>query len=40
MFGVMREKDSRVATLDIKRANFKLLRELFNSVPWESASRV
>jgi len=34
---VMRKKDSRVATLDIRRANFKLFRELFSRVPWESA---
>ena len=34
---VMRKKDSTVATQDFKRANFKLLRELVSSVPWESA---
>ena len=33
----MRKKDSRVATLDFRRANFKLLGELLSSVPWESA---
>lgn len=27
-FSVMRKKDSRIATLDIKRVNFKLFREL------------
>ena len=37
IFGVMRIKDSRVATLDFRRANFKLFRELFSTVPWESA---
>ena len=35
IFGVMRKKVSRVATLDFKRANFKLLRELVSSVPWK-----
>lgn len=34
-FSVMRKK-VRVATLDFKKANFKLLRELVSSVPWES----
>ena len=33
IFGVMRKKVSRVATLDLKRANFKLPRELVSSVP-------
>ena len=28
---------STVATLGFRRANFKLLRELLSSVPWESA---
>ncbi|KAK4811191.1 hypothetical protein QYF61_019822 [Mycteria americana] len=37
IFGVMRKKVSRVATLDFKRADFKLFRELLSSVPWESA---
>ncbi|KAK4811148.1 hypothetical protein QYF61_019779 [Mycteria americana] len=37
IFGVMRKKVSRVATLDLRRANFKLFRELVSSVPWESA---
>ena len=37
IFRVMRTKDSRVATLDFGRANFKLFRELLSSVPWESA---
>jgi len=37
IFGVMREKVSRVATMDFKTANFKLLRELLSSVPRESA---
>lgn len=31
IFGVMRKKDSRAGTLDFKRANFKLLRELLSS---------
>ncbi|GAB0208399.1 mitochondrial enolase superfamily member 1 [Grus japonensis] len=34
---VVRKKDSRVPTLDFRRANFKLFRELFSRVPWESA---
>ena len=33
---VMRKKDSRVATLDFRRASFNLFRELFSRVPWES----
>lgn len=37
VFGAMRKKVIRVDTLDFKRANFKLLRELFSSVPRESA---
>ncbi|GAB0179901.1 hypothetical protein GRJ2_000455400 [Grus japonensis] len=37
IFSVMRKKVSRVATLDFWRANFKLFRELFRRVPWESA---
>jgi len=38
IFSAMREKkDSRVATLDFKRADFRLLRELFSRVPWECA---
>ena len=37
IFGIMRKKVSRVATLDFKRANFKLFRELLSRVPWESA---
>ncbi|KAK4806138.1 hypothetical protein QYF61_001061 [Mycteria americana] len=37
IFSVMRKKDSRVATLDFRRANFKLLGELISRVPWESA---
>ncbi|GAB0178757.1 hypothetical protein GRJ2_000341000 [Grus japonensis] len=37
IFGVMRKKISRVATLDFRRAKFKLLEELFGSVPWEPA---
>lgn len=32
--GVMRKKFSRVATLNFKRANLKLLKELLSSVPW------
>lgn len=35
-FGVMRKKASRVATLDFKRANLKLLSELGSTVPLES----
>lgn len=37
IFGVRNKKVSRVATLDFKRANFKLLRKLHvvSSVPWE-----
>ena len=34
LVSVMREKDSRVATLGFRRANFKP----FSRVPWESAS--
>ena len=37
IFSVIRKKDSRVATLDFRRANFNLFRELFNRVPWQSA---
>ena len=37
IFSVMRKKDSRVATLDFRRANFTLFRELLSRVPWESA---
>lgn len=29
IFSVMRQKDSRVATLDFRKANFRLCRELF-----------
>lgn len=36
ILGVRRRKVSRVATLDFKRADIKLLRELVSSVPWES----
>ena len=32
IFSVMRKKDSRVATLDFRRANLRLLRELFSRV--------
>lgn len=28
---------SRVTTLDLTRANFKLLREPVSSIPWQSA---
>lgn len=35
-FSVMRKKDSTIAILDFKKANFKLFRELFRRVPWES----
>lgn len=35
IFGVMRKKFGTVATLDFKRVNFKLLRELIDNVPWE-----
>ena len=37
IFSVMRKKDGRVATLDFRRANLKLLGELLSRVPWESA---
>jgi len=37
IFSVMRKKDSRVASLNFRRANFKLLQELFSRAPWESA---
>ena len=37
IFSVIRKKDSRLAMLDFRRANFKLFRELFSRVPWESA---
>lgn len=36
IFGVRRKKISRIPILDIKRENFKLLRDLVSSVPWES----
>lgn len=36
-FSVMTRKDSRVATLDFKTANFELFRELFSTASWESA---
>ena len=36
LFGVMRKKVSIIATVDIKRANLKLHRELLRSVPWEA----
>lgn len=35
IFSVM-GKESRVVTLDFRRANFKLSREVFSRVPWES----
>ena len=34
--GVMRRKVSIIASLDIRRANLKLHRELLHSVPWEA----
>ena len=37
IFSVMTKKVSRVATLDFRRANFKLFRKLVSSIPWESA---
>lgn len=37
IFGEMRKMMSKVVTLDFKRENFKLLRELVNRVPWEFA---
>lgn len=33
----MRKKDMSISTLDFRWANFKLSRELFSRVPWESA---
>lgn len=36
-FGIMWKKVCNVSTLDFKRANFKLLRELVGSIPWELA---
>jgi len=36
IFSVIRKNDSRDATLDFRRANFKQFRELFSRVPWES----
>jgi len=40
IFVVMRIKVSRVATLDFKRANFKLFREQLSNVHWKSAFEV
>lgn len=37
IFSVIRKKGSRVVTLYFKRANFKLFRELFSKIPWDSA---
>ena len=37
IFCVIIIKDSRVATLDFRRANFKLFRQLFSRVLWKSA---
>jgi len=37
IFSAIRKKDSRVATLNFRRANFKLYRGLFSRVPWKSA---
>jgi len=37
IFSVLRKKDSRVATLNFRRAIFKLFRELFSRVHMESA---
>lgn len=36
IFGVIRRKDSRAATLDFRKANFKVFGKLFNRVPCES----
>lgn len=36
IFSVMRKKDSRVDSLDFRRTNFILFRELFSRVTWES----
>ena len=36
-FGVRRKKVSRVATVDFKKANWKLRKELLSCVPWEFA---
>lgn len=37
IFGIMRKKVCSVATLDFKRADLKLLRELVGSIPWKLA---
>ena len=37
VLSVMRKKNSRVATLDFRRVNLKLLRESFSRVPWKFA---
>lgn len=37
IFIVLGKKDSRVAALGFRRANFKLFRELLGKGPWESA---
>lgn len=37
IFSVIRKKDSRVATPDFRRANFKPFKEQFSRVPWDSA---
>lgn len=36
IFGVRRKKIGRITILDIKGENFKLLRDLVSSGPWES----
>lgn len=35
----MSKTDSRIATLDFRKANFSLFRDLLGSIPWEAISR-
>lgn len=36
-FGVISKKVNKIAVLDFKRANMKLVRESVSIVPWESS---
>ncbi|GAB0176455.1 mitochondrial enolase superfamily member 1 [Grus japonensis] len=37
IFGDSRKTDTQISTLDMRRADFRLLRELVSQVPWETA---
>ncbi|GAB0177896.1 hypothetical protein GRJ2_000254900 [Grus japonensis] len=37
IFGDRRKTDTKTSTLDMRRADFRLLRELVSQVPWETA---